>query len=96
MPINYATAAIPTYAPFGTEYTPLQSIKIVGGRCIVIPQSIANIPKFPSEPITKTPYVSVFFSLHIQSCTAKAEGGGRRVHPPINENFGIFSYGNRP
>ncbi|CAF4409136.1 unnamed protein product, partial [Adineta steineri] len=24
IPVSYATAAIPTYAPFGTEYTPDQ------------------------------------------------------------------------
>ncbi|CAF4434980.1 unnamed protein product, partial [Adineta steineri] len=30
IPVNYATAAIPTYAPFGTEYTPEQTMKIVG------------------------------------------------------------------
>ncbi|CAF0956004.1 unnamed protein product [Adineta steineri] len=59
IPVNYATAAIPTYAPFGTEYTPEQTMKIVGGRCIVLPQSVANMPKFSFESLLKPPDPSV-------------------------------------
>lgn len=39
IPINYASAAIPTYAPYGTEYTPSQHIRIIGGRRIPIVHS---------------------------------------------------------
>ena len=42
MPINYATAAVPTLAPFGTEYTPEQYVKIVASRTIPIPLSRNN------------------------------------------------------
>ena len=42
VPVNYATATIPTYAPFGTEYTPEHSMQIVGGRPIAYPT--ANVP----------------------------------------------------
>ncbi len=53
MPINYETAAIPTFAPFGTEYTPAHTIKIIGGRRISIPNSIASMPKPPAGSSTK-------------------------------------------
>ncbi|CAF0719620.1 unnamed protein product [Adineta ricciae] len=55
IPVNYATAAIPTYAPFGTEYTPEQTIKIVAGRCVVLPRSMANVPKFSYETLLNPP-----------------------------------------
>ncbi|CAF4853026.1 unnamed protein product [Rotaria sp. Silwood1] len=49
IPITYATAAIPAFAPFGTEYTPEQRVKIIGSRCILIPQSITSIPKLTEK-----------------------------------------------
>ncbi|CAF4845080.1 unnamed protein product [Rotaria sp. Silwood1] len=49
IPITYATAAIPAFAPFGTEYTPEQRVKIIGSRCILIPQSITSIPKLAEK-----------------------------------------------
>ncbi|CAM4932403.1 unnamed protein product [Rotaria socialis] len=54
IPIRYATAAIPTLAPFGTDYTPEHTMKIIGGRRIVVPRSIAAIPKiFPASFIRR-------------------------------------------
>ena len=55
IPVNYVTAAVPALAPFGTDYTPEHRIKIVGSRNILIPQSIAHIPRFYSEPLTERP-----------------------------------------
>lgn len=54
-PINYATAAIPTLAPFGTEYTPEQYIKIVGGRTINIPVSHSSMPNLTTKASTQKP-----------------------------------------
>ena len=55
IPVNYATAAVPALAPFGTDYTPEHRTKIVGSRNILIPQSIAYIPRFYSESLTRNP-----------------------------------------
>ena len=52
MAVNYETAAVPTFAPFGTEYTPDHSIKIIGGRRISIPHSLAAIPRHPIQSST--------------------------------------------
>lgn len=49
MPVNYATAAIPTFAPYGTEYTPSHTTKIIGGRRISIPTSMQSVP--PPVPV---------------------------------------------
>ncbi|CAF4819913.1 unnamed protein product [Rotaria sp. Silwood1] len=48
IPVSYASAAIPKYAPFGTEYTPDHTMKIIGGRYISMPDSMAYVPKHPS------------------------------------------------
>jgi hypothetical protein len=51
--VNYATAAVPTFAPYGTEYTPGHTIKIIGGRRISIPDRTPQAPKYPSELLTR-------------------------------------------
>lgn len=40
IPVTYETAAVPSYAPFGTEYTPGHSMKIIGSRRIAYPESM--------------------------------------------------------
>ncbi|CAF0897666.1 unnamed protein product [Adineta steineri] len=53
IPVSYATAAIPTYAPFGTEYTPDQKVKIVGGRQITMSDSNAHNFNYTNGSLTK-------------------------------------------
>ncbi|CAF0823317.1 unnamed protein product [Adineta ricciae] len=53
IPITYSTAAIPTFAPFGTEYTPDQKTKIVAGRYITISDPIIVVPKNSSTSMRK-------------------------------------------
>ncbi|CAF3580319.1 unnamed protein product [Rotaria socialis] len=53
IPINYATAAIPRYAPFGTDYTPDYSTKIIGSRYVSIPEIASNASKHPSPLLAK-------------------------------------------
>mgnify|MGYP006892779527 FL=1 len=57
MPVNYATAAVPTFAPFGTEYTPSHTTKIIGGRRILIPTSLQSVPPFTPKDSSTLKYV---------------------------------------
>lgn len=50
-PINYASATIPTFAPYGTDFTPSQHIRIVGGRRIPIVHAKTTSAQFSSIPI---------------------------------------------
>ncbi|CAF3667299.1 unnamed protein product [Rotaria sordida] len=70
IPITYATAAIPASAPFGTEYTPEQRVKIIGSRCVLIPQSITSIPRFPPETLTEKTDPAIAPTKPIQHVTA--------------------------
>ncbi|CAF3843393.1 unnamed protein product [Adineta steineri] len=53
IPVSYATAAIPTYAPFGTEYTPDLKVKIVGGRQITMSDSNAHNFNYTNGSLAK-------------------------------------------
>ena len=51
--MTYASAAVPKFAPFGTEYTPGYTTKIVAGRTISIPDSTDNKRKHRSPLLAK-------------------------------------------
>ncbi len=74
IPVNYRTAAVPKFAPFGTEYTPSHTMKIVGGRRISIANSISAVPKPPIESSRKNQQVLLNKPLNYSTFSSKQDG----------------------